>query len=153
MTYKWKPGKHSGEVPTRITPALRHFAVELAGKDDFQFVPCEPMLDLGPLRCYQTCDTLQQLLGFPPVLGYSFWTTNDLFLSAEHHCVSQKPNVELFDAGGDMSGCKHVLFVATETPEFLEDEHLEEIYAAGKGGGFKVLVDHPAIHRAVQTLS
>jgi hypothetical protein len=152
MNYKWKPGKHAGKVPTAITPALVEFAVEIAGRDDLQFVACDTMLDLGFLHCYQTADVLQEVAGFQPVLGYSFWTTNDLFLSAEHHCISRKLNGDLVDSTGDMTGCKHILFVATETPAQLEDDHLEAIYAAGRSGGFKVLVDHPLIHRAVETL-
>jgi hypothetical protein len=153
MSIKWKPGKYAGRVPTLITPSIRQFALEWAGKEDLQFVPFRAMLDLGPLHCYQTCDMVQDAMGFPPVLGYSFWNTNDLFLSAEHHCVCREPNGDLVDPTSDMTGCQHVLFLVTDMPPSLDEEHLEAIYERGESCGYKVLVDHHLIHEAVETLS
>ncbi|MHB0958247.1 MAG: hypothetical protein ACYC0X_12275 [Pirellulaceae bacterium] len=142
--------KYPPICPTTITPAIRQFAHELGGASEPEYVEVHPQPFAENARCYDNCFLAQQLFGGEPVLGFIIWSTSDVMLTAEHHCVLRQVDGRLIDVTPDPIAVKRILFVATN--QLVTVENIEEIVVNGTTGGYKVLVDHPLLQRAANTL-
>lgn len=142
--------KYPPHCPTTITPAIRQFALELGGASEPEYVEVHPQPFARTSKCYANCYVAQQVFGGEPVLGFMIWSTNDVMLTAEHHCVLKRADGRLVDVTPDPLRVKRILFVRTN--QLATPESIEQIIASGATGGYKVLVGHPLLHRAAKTL-
>lgn len=142
--------KYPPHCPTTITPAIRQFALELGGTSDPEYVEVHPQPFARTSKCYANCYLAQQVFGGKSVLGFMIWSTNDVMLTAEHHCVLKRADGRLVDVTPDPLRVKRILFVRTS--QLATPASIEEIIASGATGGYRVLVDHPLLHRAAKTL-
>jgi hypothetical protein len=147
---KMAPSKYAGVTPRRITPAIREFANRLTSTGNLEYVKVTPQPFAQQSQCYGNCEILQRFLGGKFVLGYSIWTTNDLFLSAEHHCVLRLPDGRLTDPTPDFSGAASVLFAPNEAVQSADS--LAEIVGDGELGDFALLTTSPLVSEAVETI-
>jgi len=150
MSRKNVKDKYPSACPRQITPAIREFAQDVAGHTDLCYVPVQPMPFSQPRMCYQNAFLARELGCGEPVLGFTIWTTRDLYLTTEHHCVLRTID-GLIDVTPDWGGAKRVLFIPTG--QEATEENIEDIVLNGVCGHYKVLVDHPLIHRAVAVLN
>lgn len=142
--------KYSATCPRTITPAIRDFAQEIAGSSELCYVSNHPLSFCMPRMCYLNVFRAKSILGGEPILGFMIWATRDLFLTAEHHCVLRTPDGALIDVTPDITNQKQILFVATG--EEATPDAIREIVMNGKTGHYRVLANHPLIHRAVAVL-
>lgn len=142
--------KYPPHCPTTITPAIRQFALELGGASEPEYVEVNPQPFARPSKCYLNCYLAQHIFGGEPVLGFRIWSTNDVMLTAEHHCVLRQFDGRLVDVTPDPIAVKRILFV--RTGQSATPESIEQIIVSGATGGYKVVVDHPLLHRAAETL-
>lgn len=143
--------KYPATCPRQITSAIQDFAQEIAGNADLLYVPVRPLSFSVPRMCYKNAFMARDLIGGEPVLGFAIWTTRDLFLTSEHHCVFRASDGELIDVTPDWGGAKQVLFIPTG--QEATPENVQEIVLNGVTGQFRVLKDHPLVHRAVAVLT
>lgn len=142
--------KYVGSTRQTITLQIEEFARELTGAADLHYVEVRPLPCSKPQRCYGNCDLACQVLGGEMVLGYAIWSTNDLFLSAEHHCVVQLPNDRCVDPTPELTGAARVLFARSGQP--ATREVIESVVLTGMSGKYKAVVNHPFIHEALRVL-
>lgn len=142
--------KYAPHCPATITPAISQFAQELGGVSEPEYVEVHPQPFARISMCYANCFLAQQLFGGQPILGFRIWSTNDVMLTAEHHCVLQQADGRLVDVTPDPIALKRILFVRTN--QLATPESIEQIIVSGATGGYKVLVDHPLLHRAAETV-
>jgi hypothetical protein len=142
--------KYPPSAPIPITRQVTAFARELTGRDDLCRVPIRPQSFANPLQCYLNSHLTTQFYGGSLVVGYSIWTTNDLFLTAEQHCIVQQPDGSLIDPTPDFTGASSLLFAVKE--HVADIDILKTVVQESPSGAYHVLTEHPHIHRAVQIL-
>lgn len=142
--------KYPSSIPTHITDQVRRFARELTHGESICRVPIRPQPFAKPLQCYLNSFLTTQFDGGNLVVGYSLWTTNDLFLTAEHHCIVRQADGTLTDPTPDWGGASRVLFAVMD--EVADVDALEHLVRRNQSGAYRVLVDHPHIRRAVDVL-
>lgn len=138
--------KYSGSCPRSITDAVRAFALRLTGRNDLAYVPVEPAPWAAKGTCYANASVAAQIYGGEPLFGFCIWTTSNLFLTAEHHCVLLLPNGKMIDPTPQYHPERQILFVPTgEAPTAENAEgHLTADY--------HLLVDHPLIRQVITIL-
>jgi hypothetical protein len=138
--------KYPASCPMNITDAIRAFANRLVGRDDLAFIPVEPAPWAAKGLCYRNASIAAQIYGGEPLFGFSIWTTRNLFLTAEHHCVLLLPDGKMLDPTPQLHSERQILFVPTGEAPTAEnaERHLTADY--------HLLVDHPLIRKALTIL-
>jgi diadenosine tetraphosphatase ApaH/serine/threonine PP2A family protein phosphatase len=142
--------KYYARCPHPITDAIIEFAMEIADSDKLVYVPIQPQPFAERGKCYNNAFMTAAMLGGEPILGWMIWSTNDLFLTAEHHCVVKMTDGSFVDPTPDISGESHVLFVPSG--EEASVENIERITLQGETGHYKLLVKHPLLSEVVNQL-
>lgn len=139
--------RHSVTCPARITPEIEEFCSSHSGTSDLHFVDVEAEPFARSWKCYFNCAIGERIGLGHPVCGYTIWSTKNLFLSSEHHCVLRKPDGRFVDITPDVTGSQRILFAPIAEDFTMED--IERIHLQGDANRARVLVNHPLICEAV----